>query len=273
MSEQNPVAPIWEKLQAEFRKALGVPEWGDMVHDLVPGALKEAYDMGRADASSDVAAEKLVVDLVREAYFGDENAVKELLDKGVDVNGLDRSVNNYYGATPLIAASRNGHIKIARLLIENGADLNAVDVRGHTPLMAASKHVRKDIVKLLVKSGADVNAIDCDGRTALMYAALKPLQKDSLRQLVDNGADVNAVDKHGFTALIIAAMHNQFKYAQLLIESGADVNAKTNDGIAAIAVTYSEDCKTSQLLLQHGANINDRRMALVTDLRFYEHAF
>lgn len=56
--QASPITPIWDNLQAEFRKALGIPEFIDAVHDLVPAALKEAYDKGYADALEPVGTKK-----------------------------------------------------------------------------------------------------------------------------------------------------------------------------------------------------------------------
>jgi ankyrin repeat protein len=51
------------------------------------------------------------------AYFGIEPAVRLLLEKGANVNAADRR-----GRTPLLRASRNGHIDIVKLLLEKGCD-------------------------------------------------------------------------------------------------------------------------------------------------------
>ena len=46
----TPIDSIWEEMQKQLRQALGVFEWMDMVHELVPKALNEAYQQGYADA-------------------------------------------------------------------------------------------------------------------------------------------------------------------------------------------------------------------------------
>ncbi|MBR5950045.1 MAG: hypothetical protein IKZ87_01270 [Actinomycetaceae bacterium] len=52
MEETNPTPTekIWEEMQKQLRQALGVPQWIDMVYELVPKALKEAYEKGYEDA-------------------------------------------------------------------------------------------------------------------------------------------------------------------------------------------------------------------------------
>jgi ankyrin repeat protein len=50
-------------------------------------------------------------------------------------------------------ACSNGHLAVARLLLEMGAEINAKDKEGTTPLDLAEKH--KAIVQLLVGHGAE----------------------------------------------------------------------------------------------------------------------
>jgi ankyrin repeat protein len=55
----------------------------------------------------------LNIKLLKASAKGDENGVKEFLEKGGDPNARDSS-----GWTPLHAAAAHGHVNIAKLLIE-----------------------------------------------------------------------------------------------------------------------------------------------------------
>ena len=57
-------------------------------------------------------------------------------------------------STPLIYASRNGHINIAQLLLNNGADVNVKDSWGRTAMMVAKSKGHTEIVELLQQAGA-----------------------------------------------------------------------------------------------------------------------
>ncbi len=97
---------------------------------------------------------------------GDIKAVKEFLDKGINVNVKD-GVSN----TALMITAEKGHKDIAELLLAAGANVNAKDIGGSPALMLAALYGSKSIAESLIKAGADVNAQNVRGRTALMHAA------------------------------------------------------------------------------------------------------
>ena len=63
-----------------------------------------------------------------------------------------------YDGTPLFGASRNGHLEVARILLENGADAKAHDNKHRAPLHWVSKRGRVEVVRVLLKHGADARA-------------------------------------------------------------------------------------------------------------------
>src|SRR5437879_6124679 len=79
--------------------------------------------------------------------------------------------------TPLMLASANGSLGVARALIEKGADLNARNSGGVTALMIAAAKGHADVVELLVRAGADVEAQTEHGDTALSIARARGDQK------------------------------------------------------------------------------------------------
>jgi hypothetical protein len=83
-------------------------------------------------------------------YKGDNPAVKELLDKGADVN------ENFQGETLLVVASIAGHLDTVKLLLDRGASVNA-SAGGRTALFYAATQGHTAMVKLLLDRGADLN--------------------------------------------------------------------------------------------------------------------
>ena len=129
--------------------------------------------------------------------------VKELLDKGVNVNARRK-----FGGTPLMAAVFGGFIPVdinlVKLLLEYGADVNAQNYLGTSVLMFAVHSENVNLVKYLLKINVDINAQDTNGDTALIYSAWLCRDSDVIKLLLQNGADVNIKNKEGKTAIDIA---------------------------------------------------------------------
>jgi hypothetical protein len=93
--------------------------------------------------------------LLTAASKGDINTVKDLLDKGADVNTQAAKDLDW---TALMDAAQTGHIAVVKLLIEKGADVNAKDRWGRTVLSWAAWGGHIAVVKLLIEKGADIDS-------------------------------------------------------------------------------------------------------------------
>jgi len=60
--------------------------------------------------------------------------------------------------TALIMAVRNGHVRLASLLLKHGSDWNHPDSSGNTPLHYAAGSGFIECIDLLLSHGANVNA-------------------------------------------------------------------------------------------------------------------
>jgi hypothetical protein len=92
--------------------------------------------------------------------------VKELLAHGADPGQREDSGRGY---SPLLWASRNGHVEAVRLILEAGADPNA-DVGDENPLRAAVWRGSLAAARLLIDHGADTQINSEDGGTLLQVA-------------------------------------------------------------------------------------------------------
>ena len=128
-------------------------------------------------------------------------SVKRLLSiRNINVNVKD----DLSGATPLHYAAGNGHIEIARLLLENGADVNVKSVGGPTPLHWAAQNGHVDILHLLVENGVDLEAQSNYGWRALHSAASRG-RLPFIQELISRyHVDINARRNNGTTALMLA---------------------------------------------------------------------
>lgn len=191
---------------------------------------------------------KELCDTVRQDFEGDVDKVKELIEKGVDINGFDK-----YGVTAILIAASVNSISNVCLLLDAGANPNLGDDDGdETPLMRAMNH---EICSLLIEAGADVNAQRSNGVTALMSASGIWGGLAKMEALLSAGADVNIKDEDGKTTLMYAAEQSgNLAQVKLLIEAGADIKAKDNRGNTVLSFAKkAKDNEIIQFLLKAGA--------------------
>jgi ankyrin repeat protein len=195
---------------------------------------------------------------------GDLSRLKNLLSANTNLINAHRERD---GATPLHLAVLNGHLEVARYLINMGADVNAKTAKDKTPLhLAASKtgpqFPGKQLAEALIAAGAKIDLPSNDGSTALHYAAQNNAV-DVADLLIQKGADVNAAAKYGIRPLHNASLGlNQAAGDQwvgdLLIANKADVNATayTNHVTALWMASGTEDqnYKIVEKLLKAGAD-------------------
>ena len=106
-------------------------------------------------------------DLHAAAWNGDVKKIRELADKGVNVN-----VASDFGTTPLHSAAMQGQVASIRTLVSLGANLEARDSLGRTPLfvMVEVNQEPRPALEALLDAGADASAKDKFGKTPLEAA-------------------------------------------------------------------------------------------------------
>jgi ankyrin repeat protein len=172
------------------------------------------------------------------------------------------------GMSPLLFAAREGHLEIAKLLLDAKADINQADVNGITPLLSAISNHELPVAQLLLERGANPKSADQWGRTPL-WAAVEIRNRDIgrggermdregalklIQALLDRGLDINAritevppvrrfvttlgdlswVDFTGQTAFLRAALSGDVTVMKLLLEKGADPKIPTNSNTTAL---------------------------------------
>jgi len=178
------------------------------------------------------------------------------------------------GMTPLLYAARDGHLGVARRLIDAGADLELGDGNDIRPLLMSLLNNNLDVARLLLSRGANVNADDFWGRTPL-WAAVEYRNLDMNNNDQDSPTD-NGVDRAPILEMI-----------KELIAAGANVNARTRELFPVrrwlyslndvswvdftgqtpfLRAALSADTTVMRLLVEHGADPNLPTLAGTTPL-------
>ncbi len=123
--------------------------------DLSAKKIDGATPIGLARSKEIVDLFKSVSALVEAANQGNIQIVRELIDKGTPVNGLDQN-----GRTALSEASWNGKTDVIKLLLEKGADPTIKKSDGESPVSLATSQKHPEVVALLN------DAIAKQGKTA-----------------------------------------------------------------------------------------------------------
>jgi len=165
-------------------------------------------------------------DFFRAIKSDDDATITGLLRRGFDPNTLDPA-----GQHGLLLAFRDRSIKSAEALIR--WPKTTVEVRNATdesPLMFASLNGQLELAKLLISRGADVNK---PGWAPLHYAATRG-NLSVMVLLLDNHAYIDASSPNGTTPLMMAAFYGTPSAVKLLLEAGADPMLKNEQALTAI---------------------------------------
>jgi tetratricopeptide (TPR) repeat protein len=188
--------------------------------------------------------------------LGQTSVIDLMLTK--DDSDVDVNLRSADGSTPLLIASKRGHVNtVRRLLMVKGIDVNVHWV-GHTPqctpLMLAAEHGDETLVTRLLQLRARIDARDEQGRTAL-YCAVRHDQVAVVSRLLDARASPNirrAPDNS--TPFLLAAEHGFVRMLAALKDAGAATTATLTDGSDALllAVQNSHIEAVQRLLAWRG---------------------
>lgn len=253
-----------------------------------PGHLPVVRRLLTARASPNGVAGRSRRPLHVAAEAGNVALVNVLLEHRADVEAATLKT----GSSPLLLASRQGHLECMKALLEAQAQVTSASNAAKSPLLAAIGASSPEPVRLLLEAraspataagtvaplhdaarhgalgaaeallafGAPVNATaSADGASAL-HVAVHQGHKELIRPLLKAQANPELQMRGGFTPLALAAGAGRLSCCQLLLESGhgrSALDSVTDTGWTPLHLA----CKAGQLavartLLEHGASMN-----------------
>jgi ankyrin repeat protein len=207
---------------------------------------------------------------------GHLHILQRLFLAGVDVDSI---VPNR--GTAILRAADHCHVECVKALLEHGASPNVVsgtpslESRGYaravfhgTPLQAAcwgrvfsGKARYEEIARMLLEAGADPNVAGARWFHPLNLAAYQG-HLGTVRLLLKHGADASARGpRMGDNALQAAVQHGNVDIVRLLLEHGAKIDGSGALQAACGAAYNRRNKGLAKLLLDYGADPNDKSEA------------
>ena len=208
-----------------------------------------------SDASETHINDSWQVEMLEACQDGNEHQVKHFIQIfGTKVLNFRHQRSN--NLTPLLVASRSGHLGCCEILRESGAYVDTPDATLDTPLIESTSHNNLEIVRWLVLQGAWINRRNYKNQTALHFAVIEG-NLAIVKYLVENGALLHHRLLEGYTPLHLAATKHHLGIMEYLLQQGAMVDARKQNGVTPLlqALDY-QNIDMVRILLKHGASVN-----------------
>jgi ankyrin repeat protein len=176
-----------------------------------------------------------------------------VVEKILEVVGINVNVVHSGGATPLYMASSNGHSATVKVLLKAGGNVNqAKTTTGISPLFIASSDGNVDTVKVLIKAGGNVNQAETTYGASPLYIASEKGNVDIVKVLLEAGGNVNQADTtNGASPLYMASCNGHVALVKVLIAAGGNVNQHRNkDATPLFIASMNGHIDMVRLLLQ-----------------------
>jgi ankyrin repeat protein len=176
-----------------------------------------------------------------------------VVEKILEVVGINVNIVNHDGMTPLYQASDNGHLATVKVLIEAGCNVNQAETTtGCSPLWMASRNGNVALVKVLIKAGGNVNQAKTTNGSSPLYIASQNGNVDTVKVLTKAGGNVDqAQTRTGCSPLHMASQQGYVAIVKVLIEAGVNVNQQaTNKTTPIIMASLQGHTEIVRLLLQ-----------------------
>ncbi|CAX39604.1 CDK inhibitor PHO81 homologue, putative) [Candida dubliniensis CD36] len=174
--------------------------------------------------------------------FGDYKTLEYLLSNAKSQELIAKLINqqDVEGLLPLHVASRQGHYKLIKLLIQYGAQINKLDgFNKWTPIFYAAAEGHVKTTQELIKFGAKLNIIDEDGYNVLYYCVVEG-HIDVINELL-------SYYQKGFPSskLILDSANSTNSTSMSILGNGNDMDSGEEEEEGAPATTVTATAATT----------------------------
>lgn len=154
----------------------------------------------------------------------------------------------------LITAVENNDVeKVQEILQDTSYPINETNDKKETPLLIATHENYIEVAKLLIEAGADINQQDSIQDSAYLYAGAQG-KTEILAYMIEHAKpNQQIVNRYGGNALIPAAEKGHLNNVKLLLKDGeVDINHQNNFGYTALieAVALRDGSEVYQQIVQ-----------------------
>ncbi|MFJ7649776.1 ankyrin repeat domain-containing protein [Lysinibacillus sp. NPDC097279] len=154
----------------------------------------------------------------------------------------------------LIQAVENNDVeKVQKILQDSTYPINETNDKGETPLLIATHENYIELAKRLIDAGADINQQDHIQDSAYLYAGAQG-KTEILKYMIEHAEpNQNIVNRYGGNALIPAAEKGHLHNVKLLLQDGnVDIDHQNNFGYTALieAVALTDGSVVYQQIVQ-----------------------
>jgi ankyrin repeat protein len=194
--------------------------------------------------------------LLHASRVGHLEAILNILKVGANID----TISQYGNETAVYLAAEAGHEIIVSALISRNADVNIPNIHGVTPLYIASQSGNVRVVELLLEAGARRDSVG--GLTPLMVAAIRG-NSDVVKLLANSSeTDLDQRNHAGETALMLCTISRDALCLQYLLNQGANCHATDKRGYTALIHAAIRNC----------AEILERLISIGCDMEAKDHA-
>lgn len=205
----------------------------------------------KAGADPSLRVESNIPPLAIAALEGHLEIAKVLVEAGAD---LDPRCRPQVICRALPHAAELGHAELTRFLLDAGADPDSRGPYGDVPLNYALGQKQLATAWILLEHGADPNLTNQFGMSPFAGACAMGLESFVARAL-EHGADLESKHKYkehqSVTPLMVAAAYGHLEVVAMLLEAGADSAAEAMP--LATAATLARDAGHERIVALLGS--------------------